>query len=118
MSLFDAIVVFNCVTLLFYGASCLVSARMQSEFRRYGIPQYRIMTGLLEIAGSIGVLVGLYIHVIGLLAASGLSILLLCGFGLRIKIRDDIIQSGPALGYCLLNAYIAATFFSFINNHS
>jgi hypothetical protein len=58
--------------------------------------------------GSIGLLFGLYISpVLLLLASSGLCILMLSGFVVRIKIKDNFIQSSPSFIFASLNLCIA-----------
>ena len=115
MSLFNILVLLNGFTLSVYGLSCLSSHYMVLEFERYGLPQFRVLIGTLEFFGGLGLVVGLYEPIIGLLAAAGLSILLLCGFAVRVKVRDGILKSTPALLYFILNSYLAIAFFSKIN---
>lgn len=110
MNLFNVLVIFNSVTLSVYGLSCLCSSHMVDEFKRYGLPQFRVMVGTFEVLGSLGVLVGLYVPLIGMLAAIGLSILLFCGFAVRVKIKDGVFRSIPALMYFIINLYIAFEF--------
>lgn len=112
MSFFVLVVFFTSVSLFAYGISCLCSGYMVKEFERYGLPQFRQWVGVLEICGASGLLVGLYIPLIGLLAASGLTLLLLCGFGVRVIIKDGILKSLPALSYSLINFYLAIVFLS------
>ena len=88
---------------------------MVLEFERYGLPGFRVLIGTLEFSGGLGLVVGLYEPFIGMLAAAGLSILLLCGFVVRVKIGDGILKSTPALLYFILNSYLATAFFSKIN---
>jgi hypothetical protein len=58
--------------------------------------------------GSIGLLLGLYISpILLLLASSGLCILMLSGFVVRIKIKDNFIQSSPSFIFASLNLSIA-----------
>lgn len=45
--------------------------------------------GLLEAAGAIGLLVGLKVGLIGLLAAIGLALLMLGATATRVKVRDQ-----------------------------
>jgi hypothetical protein len=46
------------------------------------------VVGTLETAGGIGVLVGTQVAVLGLLAAIGLSVLMLGAIGSRLRVRD------------------------------
>jgi uncharacterized membrane protein len=66
------------------------------------------MTGFLQLLGAIGLLIGLYFSPILLLLASmGLSILMIAGFIVRLKINDNFIQSSPSFLFAALNICIA-----------
>ncbi|MEK9609902.1 MAG: DoxX family protein [Flavobacteriaceae bacterium] len=97
---------FSAVSFLFYGISCFTSAFMVNEFVRYGIPQYRKLTGVLQLLGALGIIIGFWSIHLQLVSALGLSFLMLFGVVTRILIKDDLIKTFPALFYCLLNAYL------------
>ena len=115
MTIFNILVLFSSFTLSAYGLSCYCSRYMALEFERYGLPQFRVMVGVLEFFGGLGLIVGFYEPLIGLLAASGLSLLLLGGFIVRVIIKDGVLKSAPAFFYFLLNTYLASTFLSRID---
>ena len=80
---------------------------MVDEFQRFGLSQQqRIITGFAQLAGSIGLLIGLREPLFGLIAAVGLTFLMLLGFLTRLKIRDSVAQSLPSFIFMLLNAYL------------
>ena len=62
---------------------------------------------MLQLLGAAGLLVGFYIPWVGQLSAGGLAVMMLCGVGVRIKIKDTVVQTLPAFAYMLLNAYLA-----------
>ena len=62
---------------------------------------------MLQLLGAAGLLVGFYIPWVGQLSAGGLAVMMLCGVGVRIKIKDTVVQTLPASGYMALNAYLA-----------
>lgn len=97
---------FSAISFLFYGLSFYTSSHMKAEFKRYGLEKFAFLTSILQILGGIGLIVGLEIHPILLLSSAGLSVLMLCGFGVRLKIKDGLWRSLPALLYLLLNSYI------------
>lgn len=103
---------FSSISFFAYGIGCFTSGYMRREFQRYGLPKHRKLTGFLEIAGATGLLTGLFIPVLGMLAAFGLALLMLLGFLVRIKIRDGFLKSCPALLYFILNAYLFQTHFT------
>ncbi|MBU6152831.1 MAG: DoxX family protein [Bdellovibrionales bacterium] len=92
---------------LVYGYQCLRSPFMYAEFERFQVPHYRTLTGVLEILGGLGVLLGLIFPWIGMLASLGLCILMFLGVVTRIKIKDSPIQCLSAAFFCLINGWIA-----------
>ncbi|EAS19710.1 DoxX family protein [Nonlabens mediterrranea] len=111
MTSFTVIAIFSGACFLFYGVSCLLSQRMVLEFERFGIPQYRKLTGILQILGGVSIIVGLYVlPIIGFVGSLGLSLLMFLGFGVRLKIKDSFALSAPALLFGLLNAFLAYRF--------
>lgn len=79
---------------------------MKKEFERYGLSQFQSITGVLEILGALGLILGLKYKLVLMISAAGLSLLMLLGFAVRIKIKDSFVQSFPAFFYMLLNFYI------------
>jgi hypothetical protein len=79
---------------------------MKEEFDRYGLSRFQKLTGLLEVLGALGLLLGLKFKILLTISSSGLALLMLLGFGVRIKIKDSFIQSFPAFFYMLLNFFI------------
>ena len=107
MSLLNLILTwFSAISFLFYGLSFYTSSHMKDEFKRYGLERFTLLISILQILGGIGLIVGLRIHPILLLSSAGLSILMLFGLGVRLKIRDGFWRSLPALSYFILNSYL------------
>lgn len=79
---------------------------MKKEFKRYGLSNFQTLTGSLEILGALGLLIGLKYKLVLMISSTGLSLLMLLGFGVRIKIKDSFVQSFPAFFYMFLNFYI------------
>lgn len=102
-----AIVCFSAISFLGFGLACFFWNPMRQEYVRYGVPQFRIIVGILQIAGGLGLLAGFAFPPIGHLAAAGLAIMMLCGVVLRIHIKDRFFQTLPAVFYLVLNAYLA-----------
>lgn len=69
------------------------------------------MVGSLQIAAAFGLLGGLSQPWLGQAAAVGLALMMLVAVGVRIKIRDTLWQTVPALFYLALNAYLAVVGF-------
>lgn len=106
MTLLDLLLWFSAVSFLFYGIGCFTSPFMVEEFLRYGIPQFRKLTGVLQLLGALGIILGFWMDYIQILSTLGLSLLMLFGVITRIVIKDSLIKTLPALFYCLLNGYL------------
>ena len=83
---------------------------MVREFERYSLPQYRKLTGILQILGAAGLLAGFWLPLIGAVAAGGLAFQMLVGFGVRLKIRDPFLLCIPAFVYFLISAWLCVQF--------
>lgn len=94
----------SAVSFLWYAVDCLITVRMKLEFERYGLGRYRILTGILQICGAVGLGIGYAVPLFGVLAAVGLAIQMILALGVRIKIKDGFLSSLPAVFYLLLNA--------------
>jgi uncharacterized metal-binding protein len=108
LNLLPILTLSSSLAFIYFGIQCFYSKFIISEFERYGLPNFRKLTGFLQLMGSIGLLFGLYISpVLLLLASSGLCILMLSGFVVRIKIKDNFMQSSPSFIFAALNLCIA-----------
>jgi hypothetical protein len=110
---FQPLVFLNASFFFFYGLQCLISQTMVSEFRRFGLPDsQRVLTGVLQLLGSVGLVVGLYLPLLGALASGGLALMMLVAFGTRIKVGDGFLQSAPSLIFLVINAWLSFSFYS------
>jgi len=107
MLLLDYLLLFSGTSFLFFGIGCFVSAHLKTEFIRYRLPQFRALTGVLQILGALGIGIGFWWPVLQLLSTLGLTLLMLLGFSVRLKIRDTFLQSFPAFFYFILNLYLS-----------
>ena len=111
MSFFTLAALVSGLSFLGFGWACQTSAYMKQEFIRYGYDRQRALTGYLQMAGGLGVLLGcFYSPLLGLAAATGLCLMMAYGFGVRIYIRDTLLQATPAFLYAALNLYLAWAF--------
>jgi len=79
---------------------------MKIEFKRFNIEKLGLLTIILEILGAVGLLIGLLFKPILLISSGGLAILMLLALMIRIKSKDSLLISLPALFYMILNACI------------
>jgi hypothetical protein len=89
-----------------YGIGCLVSKRMEAEFLRFRLPSMRVATGVLQIAASAGLLLGLLYPILALAASFGLCLMMLCAMWVRVRIRDPFSGFLQALACFVLNLYV------------
>ena len=106
MTLLHFVALSTSFAFLAYGLHCIFSASMKLEFKRYGLEKLRVLTGLLEIAGGLGLLVGLKVQIILELAAMGLAFMMFSAIMVRVKIKDRPVLLLPALFLLLVNIYI------------
>jgi hypothetical protein len=64
------------------------------------------LVGILELLGGVGCIIGVFNNKILLIASFGLSILMIMGVVVRIKINDTFYQTVPAIFFFLLNGFI------------
>lgn len=79
---------------------------MKKEFKRFGLEKMGLFTIILEILGASGLLVGLYFHFILIISSLGLALLMFAGVIVRIKMKDSMWVSFPAIFYMVLNSYL------------
>ena len=106
MSFFPELNLVSAIPFFLYGLHCLFSKKMVLEFERYGLAKFRVLTGILEISGALGQIIGLWVPQISLLASLGLTLLMICGVGARWRIKDPIICFIPAVALGLVNALL------------
>lgn len=88
------------LAFLMAGGSKLASAqRMRENFKRWGYPQwFRSVTGLVEVIGAAGMIVGIFIPAIGALAGIWLGITMLGALFTHVRVNDTAPQfASPAV---------------------
>lgn len=102
---------FSGISFLFFGTACFTTSHMKNEFIRYGFDRQRPLTGVLQLLGACGLLIGYWASpALAAFSAGGLSLMMMLGFGVRIKIRDSFLMSSPAFLYAALNLYLFVYF--------
>lgn len=106
MNILNSCVLVSSLSFLFYGVSYFVSPHMKNEFKRFKLEKLGLLTIVLEIVGALGLLIGLWYKPLLLLSSGGLAVLMFLGVLVRIKLKDSLWISLPAVFYMGLNAYI------------
>lgn len=97
---------------IIYGAQCFYSPFVKKEFFRYGLsPSTRILTGILQLLGAGGLITGMHIPLLGLMASVGLTLMMIVAFAVRIKIKDGPKEAAPSFIFIFLNAYLVILFY-------
>jgi len=109
---FKSILILTSLAFLYYGINCLFSQIMNDEFLRFGLTKkQRHLTGVLQVIGALGLISGLSISRVGMFAALGLTILMILGFIVRLKIKDSFLQSLPSFIFIWINLYLFYMFY-------
>lgn len=106
MSLLTIAILGSSFAFLIYGALCLSSLSMHGEFERFGLENLRSLTGILEVLGGVGLLVGFKWAPALWVSSGGLSLLMLAGLGARIRVGDGFLRCLPAAVFMILNLFI------------
>lgn len=106
MDYFQIVMLVTALAFFGYGLSCIFGKNMREEFMRFELAKWRILTGILQLLGALGLAFGIYYSSLGALASFGLAILMLLGFITRLRINDGILQAAPSLLLMFLNMYL------------
>ncbi len=98
------------LSFLRYGFRILIRIGLKEEFTRYGMPRIRSFVGVMEILGGAAVLLGLAFAPLGAFGAGGLTLLMILGLIVRIRIRDAPRLMVPAACLAGLNAVLVVLF--------
>jgi hypothetical protein len=104
--LYELLVIVSILAFLFYGLSVLFSDAMVEEFQRYGLSRFRRLTGLLEVLGALGLLLGYVVPWLTVAASGGLALLMAMGVVVRFRSGDSVAQALQAFAMLLVNLFI------------
>ena len=94
------------ISFIFFGLACFFSNVFINEFYRYGLYEYIKIVGVFQLLGGIGCIVGVFYKRLLIISSLGLSIMMLLGVGVRVKINDTFFQTLPAILYLIINSII------------
>ncbi len=113
MLFYWALISINTLAFIFYGLECLLSKKMADKFKRFGLTDFhRIQTGILELLGAVGSIVGLLLPSVGMVSTAGLGTLMLLAFMQRVKNKESLGASSPSLLFFLLYTFLFFYFYS------
>ena len=79
---------------------------MVTEFEQFGLPNLRRFTGVLELLGAAGLLVGYLIPPLVIAASGGLALLMALGLAVRFRSKSSLPDSIAAMAMLLINLFI------------
>lgn len=87
----------------------IISGKMADEFKRFGLPSFlNFLTGAFEIVGAIGMLIGIWVPTVALLAGLLLGgTMLAAALTLIVLARDPFKKAIPALVLFVLSLGIS-----------
>ena len=89
----------------------MFNPRMRLEFTRYGLNTLqRLLTGFLQVVGAAGLTYGIFHTKVGVAASAGLCLLMFFGLIVRIKVKDGLYKSSPALVFMVISGIICYRF--------
>ena len=100
------ILFFSAISFIIYGISSFYSKRMISEYERWGYQKHRIQIAILQLLAGLGLLIVSSFPLLLALISSSLFIMMMVAVFVRIKIKDTIINTLPAVFYATLNFII------------
>ena len=107
MNLDFSLTYISAIAFIIYGLLILLTSHMKEEFERYQMEKFRTLTGILELLGGLGSIMGLhYFQRIYLVSTGGLFLLMFFGIIVRLKLKDNFFRILPALILFLLNGYL------------
>jgi len=84
---------------------------MKQEFLRFKLSEtQRKITGFLQIIAGFALLFSFISPLVGVIATAGLTIQMLLGFMVRLKIKDSIMLSLPSFVLMIFNGYLFVYF--------
>ena len=79
---------------------------MKSNFEKLPGSTFRKATGFFQFLGGASLLIGIYVDELIIISSLGLTILMFMGVGVRLKIKDSLLKTMPAIFYAIVNALI------------
>lgn len=106
MHLLDWAVLFTGFSFIGYAITYLTSDHIKREFVRFGLPNLGGIVALFQILGALGLMTSFWFPATLPLASGGLSLMMFIALLIRIRVRDSLWVSLPALFFFALNLYI------------
>lgn len=106
MDIYRICILISSISFFAYSFYYFTSPHMKEEFKRFGLEGLGLFTTACQFFGATGLLLGIQFNIVLSSASLGLALLMFCGLAVRIKSKDSLWVSIPALFYMFLNTYI------------
>ncbi|MAX29902.1 MAG: hypothetical protein CMG14_03175 [Candidatus Marinimicrobia bacterium] len=108
----DILILFSSISFVIYSLNSIFSKRMILEFSRWGVGNLRILVASFQMFGGIGLFLGMYNVWLLCLASFLLTLMMISAVIIRIRVKDSVLITLPAIIYALVNS--AIFYFSFL----
>ena len=103
---FNLLKIFSGISHIFYGILAITQPFYIEEFKRYGFYDYRVLIAVSQIIAGVGIILGFYQPRITQVSSAILAMMMTAALITRILIKDDLLQSLPAIIYMSINSLI------------
>ncbi len=111
---YKALILISASSFFFYSVRSIFSNHMISEYSRWGLSRARIFISLLQFLLALSLIMGLWNLYLLLISSFFLTVMMIFAILVRVKIKDSLLDSVPAVFYALLNLSICySTFLKF-----
>ena len=97
---------FSAISFIVYGVNSFFSKRMILEYEKWGFKNQRVILACCQLLGGLGLLIGLVVPLMLSVASFLLMCMMLTAVFVRIKLKEGLIKTLPALLYVALNLII------------
>ena len=106
MTILKICILLSSLSFFGYAASYFMYPNMKIEFKRFGLEKFGFFVIITQFLGATGLIIGLAFHPFLIISSLGLALQMFAGVLVRIKMKDGIWVSLPAIFYMVLNTYI------------
>ena len=111
---YKALILISAFSFFFYSMRSIFSRNMILEYSRWGLKRARIFISLSQFISALFLIIGFWNSYLLLISSFFLTVMMIFAILVRIKIRDSLLDSVPAVFYALLNLSICySTFLKF-----
>jgi len=76
------------------------------EYNRWGYKNFRKILASLQFLGGFGLLIGLHFPLLLTIVSASLTLMMIIAIYVRIRIKDNMLNTLPAILYAILNFII------------